>query len=75
MRDESRTKLEAVSVATITTVLLKHGLRNTFIGGIGLINPMAPRLVGPAYTLRYIPARRGAARCLPSPRLPRTRVT
>jgi regulator of RNase E activity RraA len=57
MRDESRKKLATVSTATVTTVLLKHGLRNTFIGGVKLINPDAPRLVGPAYTLRYIPAR------------------
>ena len=57
MRDESRNKLAAVSTATATTVLLKRGLRNTFIGGVRLINPDAPRLVGPAYTLRYIPSR------------------
>lgn len=57
MRDESRTKLAAVSTATVTTVLLKRGLRNTFIGGVSLINPEAPPLVGPAFTLRYIPSR------------------
>ena len=57
MRKESRAKLAAVSTATITTVLLKRGLRNTFMPGVGLINPQAPRMVGPAYTLRYIPAR------------------
>ena len=54
---EVRAKLAAVSTATLTTVLFKRGLRNTFISGIHLINPAAPRLVGPAYTLRYIPAR------------------
>jgi len=52
-----RAKLMTVSTATLTTALLKRGLRNTFISGIGLINPAAPRMVGPAYTLRYIPAR------------------
>jgi regulator of RNase E activity RraA len=57
MRDESRKKLATVSTATVTTVLLKRGLRNTFIGGVHLLNPGAPRLVGPAYTLRYIPSR------------------
>ena len=57
MRDESRTRLCSVSTATLTTVLLKRGLRNTFIGGVTLINPEAPRLVGPAFTLRYIPSR------------------
>ena len=53
----SKEKLAAVSTATLTTVLFKRGFRNAFIGGIKLLNPDAPRLVGPAYTLRYIPAR------------------
>ena len=57
MRDESRKKLAGVSTATVTTVLFKRGLRNTFIGGVKLINPAAPQLVGPVYTLRYIPSR------------------
>lgn len=55
--DNVRAKLTAVSTATLTTVLLKHGLRNTFIGDLKLLNSAAPRMVGPAYTLRYIPAR------------------
>ena len=57
INDEMRRKYQAVSTATLTSVLLKRGFRNTFIGGIRLINPNAPRMVGPAYTLRYIPAR------------------
>jgi regulator of RNase E activity RraA len=55
--DATRAKLTAVSTATLTTVLMKRGLRNTFISDLTLINPAAPRMVGPAYTLRYIPAR------------------
>ena len=57
MRDDTREKLKAVSTATLTTVLFKRGFRNCYIQGIHLINPDAPRMVGPAYTLRYIPAR------------------
>jgi regulator of RNase E activity RraA len=57
LSEELRAKFAAVSTATLTSVLLKRGLRNTFIGGIHLINPRAPRMVGPAFTLRYIPAR------------------
>jgi regulator of RNase E activity RraA len=57
MRESTREKLAAVSTATLTTVLFKRGFRNTFIQGIHLINPDAPHMVGPAYTLRYIPAR------------------
>src|SRR5262249_60538324 len=40
-----------------TTVLFKRGLRNTFIQGVFLLNKGAPRMVGEAFTLRYIPAR------------------
>ncbi|WP_043337846.1 ribonuclease activity regulator RraA [Belnapia moabensis] len=57
MTPDSRRKLAEVSTATLTTVLFKHGFRNLFLQGPRLINPEAPRLVGPAYTLRYIPAR------------------
>src|SRR5919107_39102 len=53
----TRDKFAAVSTATLTTVLFKRGFRNQFIGGIKPLNPGAPRLVGPAYTMRYIPAR------------------
>lgn len=57
LKDETREKLQTISTATLTTVLLKRGLRNVFIRGIHKINPDAPRMVGPAFTLRYIPAR------------------
>src|SRR4029077_9033381 len=53
----SRELLKKVSTATLTTVLFKRGLRNVFIQGIFLLNRAAPRMVGEAYTLRYIPAR------------------
>lgn len=44
------------STATLTTVLAKHGLWRTFITGA---RPLAPdtRMVGQAFTLRYIPSR------------------
>ena len=53
----SRELLKKVSTATLTTVLFKRGLRNVFIQGIFPLNRAAPRMVGEAYTLRYIPAR------------------
>src|SRR6201999_1178088 len=43
------------STATITTQLLSRGLRNTFLHGLRPLN--AEFMVGPAFTLRYIPAR------------------
>jgi regulator of RNase E activity RraA len=57
MRELTKARLSAVSTATLTTVLFKRGFRNTVIQDVHLINPAAPRMVGPAYTLRYIPAR------------------
>ena len=57
MTPESRERLKKVSTATLTTVLFKRGLRNVFIQGIFLLNARAPRMVGEAFTLRYIPAR------------------
>jgi regulator of RNase E activity RraA len=53
----SREALKKVSTATLTTVLFKRGFRNVFIQGIFLLNRNAPRMVGEAFTLRYIPAR------------------
>jgi regulator of RNase E activity RraA len=57
MTPESRERLKKVSTATLTTVLFKRGFRNVFIQGIFLLNRAAPRMVGEAFTLRYIPAR------------------
>ena len=57
LTSENREKLRGVSTATLTTVLFKRGLRNVFIQGVFLLDPKAPRMVGEAYTLRYIPAR------------------
>jgi regulator of RNase E activity RraA len=54
---EAREKLKNVSTATLTTVLFKRGLRNTYIQGIRPLNPSTPPMVGEAYTLRYIPSR------------------
>jgi regulator of RNase E activity RraA len=57
LSDKARAQLKKVSTATLTTVLFKRGLRNTYIQGVGPLNPDAPPMVGEAYTLRYIPAR------------------
>jgi regulator of RNase E activity RraA len=57
MRDGTRDKLKAVSVATLTTALFKRGLRNQFIQDVHPLNPSLGNMVGEAFTLRYIPAR------------------
>ena len=49
--------LQKVSTATLTTLLFKRGLRNVFMQGVRLLGSGEKQMVGPAYTLRYIPAR------------------
>lgn len=51
----------AISTATITTVLLKKGLRNVWMRGTRPLAPGQPRLVGRAFTLRFVPAREDLA--------------
>lgn len=53
--------LSAVSTATITTILLKKGLRNVWMRGTKPLRPEQPRLVGRAFTLRFVPAREDLA--------------
>jgi len=53
--------LHGVSSATVTTILLKQGLRNVWIRGPRPLRPEHPRLVGRAFTLRFIPAREDLA--------------
>ena len=53
--------LRPVSTATITTVLLKHGLRRVWMRGTRPIRPGQSRIVGRAFTLRFIPAREDLA--------------
>jgi regulator of RNase E activity RraA len=57
MNPDTRAKLMTVSVATLCTALFKRGLRNQFIQDVHPLNPALPNMVGPAYTMRYIPAR------------------
>lgn len=51
---EAIATLKTVSTATLTTVLLKKGLRNVWIRGAVPLKPGQPRIVGPAFTLRFV---------------------
>lgn len=57
MHPDTRARLMTVSTATLCTALFKRGLRNQFIQDVRPLNPALPNMVGPAYTMRYIPAR------------------
>ena len=61
MDEQAIETLNGVSTATITTVLLKKGLRNVWMRGTKPLQPGQPRLAGPAFTLRFIPAREDLA--------------
>src|SRR5271168_1493477 len=53
--------LSNISTATLTTVLLKKGLRNVWLRGTKPLRPGQARLVGQAFTLRFVPAREDLA--------------
>lgn len=53
---EAFEKLEEVSTATLTSQLDKHGFRSTFLQGLYPLRPDM-RMVGYAFTLRYVPTR------------------
>ena len=53
--------LSQVTTATLTTMLLKKGLRNVWLRGTKPLRPGQPRLVGCAFTLRFVPAREDLA--------------
>jgi len=55
------TPLLTVSTATITMVLLKHGLRNIWLRGTKPLEPGQPRRAGRAFTMRFLPAREDLA--------------
>src|SRR5690606_739047 len=56
-----RAALSGISTATLTTVLLKKGLRKVWINGARPLVSGQPRLVGRAFTLRFVPAREDLA--------------
>ncbi|MCW5633236.1 MAG: ribonuclease activity regulator RraA [Rubrivivax sp.] len=57
MHPQTLERLRHVSTATLCTALFKRGLRHQFIQDVRPLNPNLPNMVGPAFTLRYMPAR------------------
>jgi len=53
--------LSRVTTATLTTILLKKGLRNVWMRGTMPLKPGQARVVGRAFTLRFVPAREDLA--------------
>ena len=53
--------LRKVTTATITTMLLKKGIRRCWMNGPKPLVAGSDRLVGPAFTLRFVPVREDLA--------------
>ena len=54
---ETLERLRAVSTATVSTLLFKRGLRNTWLHGVRRMSSAKENMVGEAFTLRNIPCR------------------
>jgi regulator of RNase E activity RraA len=59
--ETTRATLCDIATATLTTVLLKKGLRNVWLRGTRPLRPGQKRVAGPAFTLRFVPAREDLA--------------
>ncbi len=58
---EELAKLADVTTATLTMVLLKKGLRNVWLRGTRPLQPGQKRVVGRAFTMRFLPGREDLA--------------
>jgi regulator of RNase E activity RraA len=57
LSNAAREKLSEAGSATVANILLARGLRNVYLLGLNPLGPAQKPMVGPAYTLRFIPAR------------------
>ncbi len=55
--NELRSVFMKCSAASISTQLIRRGLRNVAIRGVRPLRKGLPPMVGPAFTMRYVPAR------------------
>ncbi len=53
--------LRKVTTATVTTMLLKKGIRRCWMNGPKPLGTHGERIVGPAFTLRFVPVREDLA--------------
>jgi regulator of RNase E activity RraA len=50
-------KLRQLSTATLSMVLLKRGVRTSWLRGVAPLVTLGARAVGPAFTIRFVPGR------------------
>jgi regulator of RNase E activity RraA len=58
----TREALLRVGTSTLTGILSRRGMRNMFMQEVWPIRPDLPRMVGAAFTMRFVPAREDKAR-------------
>ena len=49
--------LRQISTATLSMVLIKRGIRSSWMRGPVPLQPIAQRVAGPAFTIRFVPGR------------------
>jgi regulator of RNase E activity RraA len=54
---DNRERLKRVSIATISSCLYRQGLKRVTPHGIVPVTPTQPRMVGEAFTIRFVPMR------------------
>ena len=57
LSEEALRKLRAAGISTLTTCLYRRGFKNVHLRGLLPVAAGLPRMAGPAFTLRFIPAR------------------
>ena len=57
LREDTLPRLSRASTATVATILYKLGYDNAYVQGAAPLTAGKGTMVGPAFTLRYIPAR------------------
>jgi regulator of RNase E activity RraA len=57
LAEATRARLARCGAAMLANAVLKRGIRNSFLLGLAAVAPGQPALIGPAWTLRFIPAR------------------
>jgi len=55
--EQTKQLLKSVSTASLSTLLFKRGLRNTWLNGVGRMSAAKAHMVCEAFTLRNIPSR------------------
>lgn len=55
--DATRSRLDRCGAATLANAVLKRGIRKAFLLGLAAVRDGQPKLIGPAWTVRFIPAR------------------